>query len=175
MILNAELVPVGTWGANLRSLLPPSGWNRLRRWSYAQAQNKCEICGGSGLEQNRNYPVECHEQWEYDDVKKSQILVGVQSLCPMCHCVKHYGRSLRVGAGRKIRKHIAEINGWSQDTVLDYESMMFHIHTLRSQFRWTVSIEECLLEYLNEGVIKQKDFDTAMSKLKAGAYSEDND
>lgn len=173
MKLDAELIPVGTWGANLRSLMPPSGWNRLRKSVYAEAGHKCEICGQDGFSQNRKHAVEAHEIWEYDDIRKVQILKGVQSLCPMCHCVKHYGRSLRVGAGNKIREHIAEVNGWTREFVLGYESLIFHIHTLRSQFRWTVDIKEKLSEYLEHGVIKQRDYDEAMKTLKKGVYSEE--
>jgi hypothetical protein len=172
--LVAELIPVGTWGANLRTLLPPSGWNRLRRWCYEQAGHKCEVCGQDGFSQNRKHAVEAHEVWEYDDIRKTQTLKGIQALCPMCHCVKHYGRSLRVGAGRKIREHIAEVNGWEDESfVLAYEELIFHIHVLRSQFRWSVSIEEKLSEYLEQGVIKQRDYDEAIKSLKKGSYSEE--
>jgi len=175
MKLSSELVPVGTWGANLRSLMPTVGWNRLRRWCYEKAGNKCEICGQDGFSQNRNYPVEAHEIWEYDDVSKTQTLVGVQALCPMCHCVKHYGRSLRVGAGKKVREHIAEVNGWNREQVLDYETLVFHIHTLRSAYRWTVDIQEQMQKYHSEGVINDKDLDSTLKKWKKGGYSEDND
>ena len=173
--LVSELVPTGTWGANLRSLLTPSGWDRLRRWSYEQADNKCEICGQDGFSQNRKYPVECHEVWEYDDIQHTQTLKGVQALCPMCHCVKHYGRSLRVGSGYKVREHIAKVNNWSPEFVQIYEDMIFHIHALRSRYRWTVDIQDTLLRYLADGVINQKDFDTAMKKLKSGGYEVDKD
>ena len=170
--LACELVPTGTWGANLRSLLPPSGWNRLRRWSYAQADNKCEICDSSGLEQGRTYPVECHEVWAYDDVSHTQTLIGVQSLCPQCHMCKHYGRSLKVGAAQKIRKHMKEVNDWGDASLAIYEDTMFTIHSLRSRFRWSVSIEDKLREYLDAGVLKEKDFDKALAKLAGGYYGE---
>tara|TARA_Y100001937_G_C7111764_1_gene327973 strand:- start:1282 stop:1806 length:525 start_codon:yes stop_codon:yes gene_type:complete len=172
--LDAELIPVGTWGANLRSLMPPSGWNRLRKHIYEEANNLCELCSKTGFDQNRNYAVEAHEVWEYDDVRKIQTLKGLQALCPMCHCVKHYGRSLRVGAGRKIREHVAEVNGWTREQVLDYEDLIFHIHVLRSQFRWTVEIQETLSQYLEQGVIKQRDYDEAIKNLKRGPHSEEN-
>ncbi len=174
MKLASELIPVGTWGANLRSLMPPSGWNRLRKHVYSEAGHVCEVCGATGFEQNRKHAVEAHEVWEYDDVAKVQTLKGVQALCPMCHCVKHYGRSLRVGAGRKVREHVAHVNGWTREQVLDYEDLIFHIHVLRSQFRWTVDIEETLSGYLADGIIKQRDYDEAMKTLKKGPYSEEN-
>lgn len=174
MKLASELIPVGTWGANLRSLMPPSGWNRLRKWVYSQAGHVCEVCEQDGFSQNRKHAVEAHEVWEYDDRLKVQTLRGVQALCPMCHCVKHYGRSLRVGAGRKVREHIAEVNGWTREQVLDYEDLIFLIHTMRSQFRWTVDIEEQLSEYLTQGVIKQRDYDEAMKALKKGPFSEES-
>jgi hypothetical protein len=172
-ILTTELVPTGTWGANLRSLLPPSGWNRLRRWAYEQAEHKCEICEQDGFSQNRKHAVEAHELWSYDDVRHIQTLEGIQALCPLCHCVKHLGRSLKVGAAKQVREHMQEVNGWDAHTQKMYEDFSFLVHSLRSRFRWTVEIQDKLKEYLDMGVIKQKDYDTAIGRLKNGAYSEE--
>ena len=65
-----------------------------------------------------------------------------------------------------------EVNGWDEHTQKMYEDFSFLVHRLRSRFRWTVEIDETLKEFLDMGVIKQKDYDTAISRLKNGAYSE---
>jgi len=171
MKLEADLVPTGTWGANLRSILPQVGWDRLRRSSYEDANHVCEICGSSGLEQGRKHAVECHEVWLYDDVAKTQYLAGVQSLCPYCHMVKHYGRSLKVGASAVVRKHIAEVNEWSEDTVKLYEDFIFKVHALRSQFRWTVDVMEFLEQAHAQGRITDRDLAKAKENIKKGSYA----
>ena len=58
--LTIELVPDTVHGANLRSRLPASDWNIIRKYCYKQAGNKCEVCGGEG----RAHLVEAHEVWE---------------------------------------------------------------------------------------------------------------
>jgi len=52
-----------------------------------KAENLCETCGGCGPQ----YPVECHEIWNYDDTRLIQKLDGLIALCPDCHEVKHIG------------------------------------------------------------------------------------
>jgi hypothetical protein len=170
--LTCELVPTGTWGSNLRSLMPPSGWNRLRKFVYERADNKCELCGQDGFSQNRKWAVEAHEIWLYDDVKNEQSLIAVQSLCPRCHLCKHLGRSLKVGAAEQVRKHMREINGWDEETQQMYEQFVFAIHKHRSRFRWTVNID-MLEDYVHAGAIKQIDFDKSKAKLKGGATEND--
>jgi hypothetical protein len=169
--LEAELVPTGTWGANLRALLPPSGWNRLRSHYYEKADHKCEICGETGFTQNRNHAVEAHESWEYDDVSHTQTLTGIQALCPRCHMVKHYGRSMSVGGLNVVREHIAKVNGWdASDMILLYEQLIFDLHSMRSRFRWDVSVEKQLREWLDAGILKQRDVDKALENLKKAKY-----
>lgn len=165
--LICELVPTGTWGANLRSLMPPSGWNRLRKFVYEQAGHKCEVCGQDGFTQNRKHAVEAHEIWAYDDIANRQVLLGVQALCPRCHMAKHLGRTLKVGGADVVRAHMKDINAWDDDTQMMYEDFVFAIHNHRSRFRWTVDID-ALKDYVSVGAIKQVDFAKAKSKLKAG-------
>lgn len=63
MKLSVELVPSTSWFKNLRSMLAPEEWDRLRRKTYREADYRCEICDGQGPD----HPVECHEIWHYDD------------------------------------------------------------------------------------------------------------
>ena len=95
MKLTVELVPRSLWGINLRSELPKSKWDKLRKATYKKANFVCEICGGVG----RKWPVECHEIWHYDDENKVQRLDGLIALCPPCHQVK---RDLSSSRKRKL-------------------------------------------------------------------------
>ena len=150
--LTIELVPVGTWGSNLRSLLTKSQWDKLRHYAYAQAGGVCEICGDKGTNQGRKHDLEAHEIWEYDDVSHTQKLLGVIALCPRCHQVKHMGRTCKYGGGYKARAHIAKVNGWTAQGVAAYEGLSYLVHNLRSQYRWSVDIQDGLMRYTGEGM-----------------------
>ena len=165
--LICELVPTGTWGANLRSLMPPSGWNRLRKFAYDKAGKKCEICNQDGFSQNRKHAVEAHEIWVYDDIAHRQILAGIMALCPRCHMAKHLGRTLKVGGADVVRKHMKDINDWDERMQMLYEDFVFAIHAQRSRFRWTVDIDS-LADYIDVGAIKKEDYTKSKANLKAG-------
>ena len=164
--LEADLVPTNTWGKNLRAVLPAAGWDRLRRWAYERAGHRCEICGATGKDQGRKHDVEAHEVWEYDDVTQTQTLVGVQALCPRTHMVKHYGRSMKVGAAHVVRQHLAEVNGWSATTIAIYEDYIFDVHAHRSRFRWTVNMLDFLRDMHAQGVINDRDLKVAKENLR---------
>lgn len=136
MRLTIELVPAGSWGQNLRTILSKQGWDTVRRKCYREAGYVCEICGGKG---NR-HPVECHERWEYDDKTKTQTLVGFWALCPMCHRVKHIGRTLSVGLGDSAIKHLAKVNGISIKEAWDYVDASMVVWQDRNRYTWTVDI-----------------------------------
>lgn len=104
--LQPELVPNTAWCKNLRSDLPKSQWDKLRRAAYAKAGHKCEICGGVG----KRHPVECHEVWEYDDEKGIQKLKKVEAICPACHEVKHIGLAGVRGRHNQAIAHMCKVN-----------------------------------------------------------------
>ena len=135
-LLTVELVPRGQWGANLRSELPKAEWDRLRKATYAAAGHRCEICGGKG----RKWPVECHERWRYDEGTKTQHLEGLIALCPMCHKVKHIGRSMAVGEGDSAISHLMKVNGWSEAETTAYLKEAFETWERRSSETWKLDI-----------------------------------
>jgi len=134
--LTIELVPKGQWGANLRSELPKSEWDRLRRATYAKAGHRCEICGGRGPK----WPVECHERWRYDEETKVQHLEGLIALCPSCHRVKHMGRTMSIGQGDAAMRQLMKVNGWSHSDAVHYVEAAFETWARRSRERWTLDL-----------------------------------
>jgi hypothetical protein len=134
--LTIELVPATQWGDNLRSHLAPSQWDNLRRACYTRADNKCECCGGVG----KKHPVECHEIWDYNDSARIQTLIGLVSLCPACHQVKHIGRALATGNGARAMTHLMSVNKWPEELAEAYVVRQFEIHDLRSRFEWTIDL-----------------------------------
>ena len=105
--LDFELVPDGCWHFNLRSLLPPSDWDRVRRDAYARAKGRCMICGRAGVR------LEAHERWAYDEESGTQILTDVVAVCARCHAVIHIGRTQLAGDEERAADWFMQVNGCS--------------------------------------------------------------
>jgi hypothetical protein len=103
--LTVELVPSTCWYANVSKAV----WDRRRRRVSAEADWRCEVCGGRG----RRWPVECHEVWHYDDVNRVQRLERLVALCPACHEVRHAGLASKRGRAEAVVEHLAAVNGWT--------------------------------------------------------------
>jgi hypothetical protein len=145
--LTIELVPKAVWFSNVRSMISRQDWDFLRRNSYKKAGYLCEICGGIG----NHHPVECHEIWQYDDNKHIQKLLGLISLCPLCHEVKHIGLASIRGRIDTVKRHLAKINAWTEQEVNEYVSKQFDVWMDRSLYEWKVD-----LMWLDEQSIKYK-------------------
>ncbi len=112
-----DLIPHSAWFSNLRSELNKENWDIVRKFIYARANNRCEICGGKGL----NHPVEAHERWGWDTKNKIQVLIGIQALCPNCHEATHMGLAQIKGRYLEAKKHLKKINNWNEEKYLAHE------------------------------------------------------
>ena len=106
--LDFEMVPEECWYANLRSILTPSDWDKVRKDAYRRAGGKCRICGKG------NTRLEAHEKWSYDEERRLQKLEDVLALCKECHEVKHISRTQLMGRGVEAMEHFQKVNGCSQ-------------------------------------------------------------
>lgn len=163
--LTIELVPSTSFYTNVRSILPKSEWDRLRKISYKEANYKCEICKDDGLKQGYKHPVECHEIWEYRQ-DGTQYLKGLISLCPRCHQVKHIGRSMKVGLGKKVIAHLRKVNGFTKQEAEAYIGFSFQEHALRSKQKWNINLSILTEKY---GVKKSLLTESMKKKPKAKA------
>jgi hypothetical protein len=134
--LEVELVPEPCWWSNVRSIVDPPVWDRLRRQTYRQAHYRCEICGGRGPQ----HPVEAHEVWTYDDLRHVQRLERLIALCPACHEVKHLGLAHIRGVEVRALAHLARVNSWPPATVTLYTRRAFRVWELRSAHQWTLDL-----------------------------------
>jgi len=155
--LTIELVPSSQWGDNLRSHLKPLQWDLLRQACYVRADNRCEVCGGRG----HKHPVECHEIWEYNDSARIQKLLGLVSLCPSCHKVKHIGFALTQGQDSFMRSlgQLATVNKWPMELAIEYVDRQFQIHKIRSQWKWQIDLSwlNDVEQYIEESETKQRE------------------
>ena len=135
-ILTIELVPRTSWFNNVRSNVDPKIWEKLKKVTARKAKYRCQICGGCGDE----WPVECHEIWDYDDATHIQKLLGLIALCPDCHKVKHLGHTSIIGDLSGSVQHLAAVNNWSLSEAENYISEQFKIWSERSKHEWTLDI-----------------------------------
>lgn len=128
MRLNIELVPASSWYTNVRSNVSERTWLAIARTTFSLARNRCQICDGVGP----RHPVECHEQWAYDDTLRLQTLLGTIALCPRCHEVKHIGRAIALGGAERAVEWLCHVNGLSPANALTEVRSALALHAQRS-------------------------------------------
>jgi hypothetical protein len=131
--LQPRLVPQSLWGKNLRALLTQDQWDVVRKAAYRRAGYRCKICG----EQGPQWPVEADEVWAYDDMALTHTLMGVVALCPDCHHVRHWGKTMIDGNEVAAFAHIVKINRFTR---ADAERLVAAAMTQweqRSRLRWS--------------------------------------
>lgn len=138
--LTIELVPKTAWYTNVRSNVSKDEWDRLRKKSYALANNVCEICGDTGKNQGYKHNVECHEIWRYDDTNKEQTLTGLISLCPYCHKCKHPGLAQINGELNIVLNQLMKVNNISKSDAEKLLADAFSTWRERSKYEWTLDI-----------------------------------
>jgi hypothetical protein len=140
--LTIELVPERQWGSNLRALTSATQWDKVGAEVFAAAGGRCEICEGIG----RMHPLECHEVWRYDEDpamergQRTQILLGLQALCPACHRVKHLGFADKHGWLDSSIEHMAAVNTISKSEARAYVDWAYGRQKRRSTMRWEQDI-----------------------------------
>jgi hypothetical protein len=138
--LTIELVPESSFYNNVRSAVSTVEWDIIKKKCYKKAGYKCEICGDTGINQGKKYPVECHEIWEYDDKFHIQILKGFIALCPQCHQVKHVGFARINGKEPEVIRQLMKVNKMTSTMADNYIIESFKIWEKRSDKQWKVDI-----------------------------------
>lgn len=106
--LTFEMIPEACWYVNLRSVLLPEDWDKVRKDAYARAKGRCMICS------KKTSRLEAHEKWSYDEERAVQKLETVVALCRECHEVKHIGRTQLLGRGDDAMEQFMRVNECSQ-------------------------------------------------------------
>lgn len=114
-----ELIPYKMHGKNVRAVLSAEDWKNLAKYKYKESGLRCDICSTKG-------PLECHEIWSFNDKKLIQKLIGLTTLCPDCHRVKHVGLARKMGWFGDALDHMSKINGISKNKskkLIEYAEM----------------------------------------------------
>jgi len=130
------LVPRSCWFDNVRSHVSADQWTLLKKRTFRDAGWRCEICRGVGPE----WPVECHEVWNYDDATHTQRLERLVALCPDCHRVKHMGLANVRQQSVEATAHLALVNGWSYAKARQHVDEAFELWARRSRESWALDI-----------------------------------
>lgn len=133
--LTIELIPASNWKNNVRSECK-NDWDWIRRKSYQKANYRCEICNGVG----DRHPVECHEIWDFDVDTRTQKLIGLISLCPLCHKAKHIGLAFINEEEELVIEHIKKVNNWNDNDVNKYINEAFLIFEVLSEIEWKLDL-----------------------------------
>jgi hypothetical protein len=134
--LSVELIPESSWFINLRSAMTSAQWDSLRRRVYNHAGGRCEVCGARG----RQWPVEAHETYSYDEEARVQRLQSVTALCPACHEVKHFGQAVLQGRDEEALEHLSKVNEWSDGTARSYLAYCWTLWRARSDAPWRIDL-----------------------------------
>jgi hypothetical protein len=136
---------------NVRKVLTPAQWKVLSKTVYDAAYSLCQICGGVGPK----HPVECHEIWHYNDKTLVRTLIGMISLCPDCHMVKHFGLATIQGKQDRALAHLMKVNGLKKREAEEYIVQAFETWNKRSKKQWTLDLS--LLEQYGIDLEKLKE------------------
>jgi len=132
--LMIEMVPTSAWGQNLRLSIPASKWDKLRKAVHEQNGNKCETCGS-------DHRLSCHEEWQFNEQTGIQKLVGLGSVCGMCHHVAHIGRAKQLAAQgvldiKAVVDHFLTVNGVGMEVFAQAEGEAISKWLRQSSIAW---------------------------------------
>eukprot|EP00002_Diphylleia_rotans_P015200 TRINITY_DN2944_c0_g5_i1.p1 TRINITY_DN2944_c0_g5~~TRINITY_DN2944_c0_g5_i1.p1 ORF type:complete len:487 (+),score=109.65 TRINITY_DN2944_c0_g5_i1:31-1491(+) len=141
--LTIDIAPRNLKVQNVRLLMKKKYWEVLRKEYHERCKYRCEICGGMG----ERWPVELHEKWSFDDRNRRLKLLGMVSLCPSCHLVKHANLAKMQGKLDEVMEHLAGVNKWSIDEARTYVDYSLEVWTLRSRRNWQTDLS-CVHKYI---------------------------
>ena len=132
-VLMPDMLPVTTWEQNIRFKLGTDAWDRMRRHAYRAAGFRCEICGAKGR-------LEAHEWFELENETTTQRLKRIIALCPLCHAAHHVGLAQRRGVLPDVRRHLRDVNGWSESELNHAMSEAYEVWQQRCEWPWHVDL-----------------------------------
>lgn len=124
--LEIDAVPKTSWGISLKRKMPRAAWDKLRKQVHERNGSKCQTCGSKEK-------LHCHELWEFNDRSGVQRLVGLGTICNMCHHATHFGLATILAAQghldiNAVVAHFLKVNKCDSDT--------FEAHLAKARTTW---------------------------------------
>lgn len=136
--LTPSSLPRTVWGKNLRTVLLPDQWNKIRNWCYEESGFRCTICGGLGAKGK----LDADEEWSFDDEAGIHTLTNVVAKCPLCHLAGHLGRAGMISGENHVAmivyvvEHVMKINSWTYEQFEEASKRNRNNWKIRSQREW---------------------------------------
>ena len=130
-----SLIPSTSWYKSLANLLPKDVWRRIRNRELKRVGFKCELCG-----KKQSYGLNCHEVWEFDDIRKIQKLVGYRILCRPCHLLHHLGFAHVKGKFDEVKSHAINVLKIDPEEFEEFVVHVFEEWEERSAYKWKIDI-----------------------------------
>ena len=143
--LFVDLIPSTAWYANVRSMVHPCEWDRVRRHVYERASFCCECCGvdtrlPTAGPRGQGTQLEAHERWHYDEASGVQRLMRLVALCTECHEVTHMGLAEVRSQGEAALQHLMRVAGISRAEAMQRRNAAFELWAQRSSRPWAADI-----------------------------------
>lgn len=134
--LEIDAVPKPSWGISLKRKMPRTAWDKLRKQVHERNGSKCQTCGSTEK-------LHCHELWEFNDRSGVQRLVGLDTVCNMCHHVTHFGLTTILAAQGHLDidaviAHFLKVNKCNLDTFRAHVETARATWEKRSKRKWRV-------------------------------------
>jgi 5-methylcytosine-specific restriction endonuclease McrA len=118
--------------------MPRKRWDKLRGDVIKKSGSKCEICGSTDK-------LHCHEIWSYNDKSRVQKLMGFQTICNMCHFVKHVGLAQKLGQQglldyEAVIKHFLKVNKLKRPDFDAHRAEAIAVWEKRSKLKWKTEL-----------------------------------
>jgi hypothetical protein len=121
-----ELIPQVMHHKCVRAVLPNDVWRLLRKMTIEADGKRCGECASA-------QEMECHEVWRYlppaagdPGGRHVMKLVGLRTLCHLCHLGKHIGYALRNPAlYRQVKGHLMDLYRLPEPVFSQLEQLAF--------------------------------------------------
>lgn len=152
-----ELVPKMQGSRNVRSYAHYTygdykKWQSIRNNEEVKANAKCIVCGYDSKSVNeKTSKTDCHEVWHYDTKTKVQTLVRLESLCTVCHKIKHLDQHERDEEKFNV---LIELYSVLNDITLEQAHKDYNKHLENRK-----KLDNIMFKYIDMSVLAEYDID----------------
>lgn len=133
VILMPDMLPITSWGQNIREVFGQDTWDRMRKHSYMAAGFRCEICGANGR-------LESHELFYLENETCKQKLIKLMALCELCHKAHHLGFAKSMNMLPQVHNHLIAVNGWTEKELEYYLEDAYETWLQRKDWPWELDV-----------------------------------